>query len=66
MKETETHYYVKSRMDVDESWRVTDWVSDKELLTSVLEERKKTYRYTLVVSYEARVFSINKQQKAKK
>lgn len=59
---TETHYYVKCRMGVEDTWYIAGWANTEVELQDLMTDLKKTWRYAYPVSYQARAI-VDKQPK---
>jgi|AGFT01.1.fsa_nt_gi hypothetical protein len=63
--EYETHYSVKCRMSVSDSYHVCGYARTEEHLKELIEHLKKTWRYVEYNCYRARKFVEQPQTKRK-
>ncbi|AFH20964.1 hypothetical protein CL97_gp080 [Cronobacter phage CR9] len=55
-KDLETHYSVKCRMSLGDSYHVCGYARDEENLKELMEHLKKTWRYVEYTAYKAKAY----------
>lgn len=65
-KNTETRWYLKCQMSVDEIPHVCGWAKDEENMRELLDHYKKTWRYVTPIAYEAKICNVKPEKKERK